>query len=75
MFRAWPSRRPRRRRRATRGTHGTRSCARSRSTSRFGGYAHCMTKGERAGGTDTTGVGSEDHTWEFCLADADSEDE
>jgi 25S rRNA (uracil2634-N3)-methyltransferase len=28
-----------------------------------------MTKGERAGGTGTTGVGGEDRMWEFCLAD------
>jgi 25S rRNA (uracil2634-N3)-methyltransferase len=39
------------------------------------GYAHRMTKGERAGGTGTTGAGGEDRTWEFCLADADDEDE
>jgi 25S rRNA (uracil2634-N3)-methyltransferase len=32
------------------------------------GYEHRMTKGERAGGTGTTGGGGEDRTWEFCLA-------
>lgn len=30
-----------------------------------------MTKGERAGGKGTTGVGGEDRTWEFCLKDLD----
>ncbi|KZP28928.1 hypothetical protein FIBSPDRAFT_779300 [Athelia psychrophila] len=33
------------------------------------GYEHRMTKGERAHGKGTTGVGGEDRTWEFCLAD------
>lgn len=28
-----------------------------------------MTKGERAHGTGTTGVGGEDRTWEFYLKD------
>lgn len=31
------------------------------------GYEHRMTKGERAHGQGTTGVGGEDRTWEFCL--------
>ncbi|KIM70098.1 hypothetical protein SCLCIDRAFT_12698 [Scleroderma citrinum Foug A] len=33
------------------------------------GYEHRMTKGERAHGQGTTGVGGEDRTWEFCLQD------
>ncbi|KAI0035150.1 hypothetical protein K488DRAFT_76813 [Vararia minispora EC-137] len=33
------------------------------------GYAHRMTKGDRAHGTGTTGKGGEDRTWEFCLRD------
>lgn len=44
-----------------------RSFAFDRSS--WAGYAHRMTKGERAGGAGTTGVGGEDRTWEFCLAD------
>ncbi|KZV67626.1 hypothetical protein PENSPDRAFT_583684 [Peniophora sp. CONT] len=31
------------------------------------GYAHRMTKGDRAHGTGTTGQGGEDRTWEFCM--------
>ncbi|CAK5264476.1 unnamed protein product, partial [Mycena citricolor] len=38
--------------------------------STWSGYAHRMTKGERAGGTGTTGVGGEDRTWQFCLRDS-----
>ncbi|KAI6031350.1 hypothetical protein BKA83DRAFT_26608, partial [Pisolithus microcarpus] len=33
------------------------------------GYEHRMTKGERAHGQGTTGLGGEDRTWEFCLQD------
>ncbi|KAJ3482957.1 hypothetical protein NLI96_g6632 [Meripilus lineatus] len=33
------------------------------------GYEHRMTKGERAHGQGTTGVGGEDRTWEFYLRD------
>lgn len=33
------------------------------------GYEHRMTKGDRAHGQGTTGVGGEDRTWEFCLQD------
>ena len=33
------------------------------------GYEHRMTKGERAHGSGTTGVGGEDRTWEFYLRD------
>ncbi|KAF7968936.1 hypothetical protein HWV62_28828 [Athelia sp. TMB] len=33
------------------------------------GYEHRMTKGERVHGKGTTGIGGEDRTWEFCLAD------
>ncbi|KAI0690749.1 hypothetical protein BC835DRAFT_1280414 [Cytidiella melzeri] len=33
------------------------------------GYEHRMTKGERAHGKGTTGVGGEDRTWEFYLKD------
>lgn len=32
------------------------------------GYVHRMTKGERVGGTGTTGEGGEDRTWEFYLS-------
>lgn len=33
------------------------------------GYEHRMTKGERAHGKGTTGIGGEDRTWEFYLRD------
>ncbi|KAG6336230.1 hypothetical protein ID866_2849 [Astraeus odoratus] len=33
------------------------------------GYEHRMTKGERAHGQGTTGIGGEDRTWEFYLRD------
>ncbi len=33
------------------------------------GYEHRMTKGERAHGQGKTGIGGEDRTWEFTLAE------
>lgn len=44
-----------------------RSFAVSRSS--WKGYEHRMTKGERAHGQGTTGVGGEDRMWQFCLKD------
>ncbi|KAI0783398.1 hypothetical protein C8Q75DRAFT_784008 [Abortiporus biennis] len=37
------------------------------------GYEHRMTKGERAHGQGTTGIGGEDRTWEFYLRPRDRE--
>ncbi|KAG6855860.1 hypothetical protein H0H87_009977 [Tephrocybe sp. NHM501043] len=41
----------------------------------YKGYEHRMTKGTRAHGTGTTGDGGEDRSWEFCLQDANLDEE
>jgi len=40
------------------------------SRSMWKGYEHRMTKGERARGQGTTGVGGEDRMWQFYLRDS-----